>query len=301
MLGMNASNQIQLGSLDVAVNDFLFMNGVEQMRLYSSGLLKIGPGTASPSRHIMVNTASGAPAGIQLFQDGNESWIIETKPSTPTLSFTASGIERMSLTSGGDLQVFGSVGIGVSPTYRLDVASPITGSKLFRFSATGGTSLFGYSDGSGSGITNSDPYQSGAMVYMTGANTNIYVGATARLTVNAAGITVTGVMTETSTIKIKKNVRDLVGALESVLALRGVMFDVKAGGPRDQIGLIAEEVYEVLPTLVTLDSAGEIVGVQYQRLTAVLIEAMKTQEQRFIEQEARLQALEARLATLEAK
>lgn len=116
------------------------------------------------------------------------------------------------------------------------------------------------------------------------------------LTCNAASFVVTGALTaasisESSTIRIKENVRQLEGGLESVLALRGVVYDMKDGSATDQIGLIAEEVNEVLPALVARDTGGEISGVHYARMVAVLIEGMKAQEQRIKSLEAMVQEL----------
>jgi hypothetical protein len=109
--------------------------------------------------------------------------------------------------------------------------------------------------------------------------------------INGSGITVTGTVTETSTIRVKENVRPLEGALDKVMGLRGVVYDMKDKSASNQIGLIAEEVFEVVPNVVYRDEEGEIAGVQYARLVAVLIEGMK-------EQEARIKMLEAKLAKL---
>jgi hypothetical protein len=80
------------------------------------GTAKIGEGAASNSAKLMVNTVSGAAAGIQLFQDGNESWVIENPASTTALTFANSGTERMRITGAGN------VGIGTSsPSQKLHV------------------------------------------------------------------------------------------------------------------------------------------------------------------------------------
>ena len=56
-----------------------------------------------------------------------------------------------------------------------------------------------------------------------------------------------------------------------------------------EIGLVAEEVAQVFPELVELDSeSGEVEAVNYAAMVAVLIEAYKEQEARIVQLEAQL-------------
>ena len=98
----------------------------------------------------------------------------------------------------------------------------------------------------------------------------------------------------------KQNIAPLAGALNKVLALRGVQFewnraDYPDKGFREgiQIGLIAQEVEEVLPELVRDDQDG-YKAVEYQKITAVLVEAMK-------EQQHEIEALKAAVAALQGQ
>jgi hypothetical protein len=108
----------------------------EQMRLNTTGLgigtssptakltvfggAKIGSGAATNNATLMVNQPNGFATGIQLFQDGQESWIMEVPASSTALRWTASGTEQMRLTSAGNL------GIGTSsPTDRLQVEASL--------------------------------------------------------------------------------------------------------------------------------------------------------------------------------
>jgi hypothetical protein len=97
----------------------------------------------------------------------------------------------------------------------------------------------------------------------------------------AGGLGVNGQITcttlvESSSIVFKKTVRPLENPLEAVLKLKGVMYDRKDGSTKDEVGLLAEEVYKILPQLVSLDANGKPYGVQYTKLTAYLIESIKS-------------------------
>ena len=77
----------------------------------------------------------------------------------------------------------------------------------------------------------------------------------------------------------KTNIEQIHGALEKVRRLRGVSYEWKADG-KDDIGLIAEEVGEVIPQVVSFEENGKDArSVDYARLVAVLIEAVKEQQE----------------------
>jgi len=85
--------------------------------------------------------------------------------------------------------------------------------------------------------------------------------------------------------RLKENIITIPNALDKVLKLRGVNFtyiaDAKAGqgNPQMQMGLIAQEVEKVVPEVVRTGSDG-MLGIQYQNLVGLLIEAMKEQNKR---------------------
>ena len=60
-----------------------------------------------------------------------------------------------------------------------------------------------------------------------------------------------------------------------LLFLSGVTYDRKDGSYKKEAGLIAEDVYQVLPNLVSLNKDGNPEGINYTKLTAYLIEAVK--------------------------
>lgn len=90
-----------------------------------------------------------------------------------------------------------------------------------------------------------------------------------------AKLQVNGTITETSSIALKENINPINGALDSILQLVGVTYDRKDGSVKNEVGLIAEDVNQVIPNLVTKDNEGKVVGINYSRLSAYLIEAVK--------------------------
>ena len=87
-------------------------------------------------------------------------------------------------------------------------------------------------------------------------------------------ITCTGTVTASSDVVLKKNISTIDNALDKVLNLRGVEFDY-VENDEHSIGVIAQEVEEVLPDLVHTNEEDDLKSVAYQNLTAVLIEAVK--------------------------
>ena len=65
-------------------------------------------------------------------------------------------------------------------------------------------------------------------------------------------------------------------ALDTVMSLEGVEFTWKDSGERD-FGFIAQDVQAVLPKAVHVAEDG-VQGVDYSRLTSVLVEAVKAQQ-----------------------
>lgn len=86
-------------------------------------------------------------------------------------------------------------------------------------------------------------------------------------------------ITETSSIALKENISPISNALDSVLQLAGKMYDRKDGSSKNEIGMIAEEVNEVIPEVVAKDAQGNPESIHYSRLTAYLVEAIKDLKQ----------------------
>jgi hypothetical protein len=100
----------------------------------------------------------------------------------------------------------------------------------------------------------------------------------------------------TSSIRYKENVRDCDVDPAAVLALQPRIYDRKSTeaedgtitvGVLDEYGLIAEEVHETLPQIVTRHD-GKIDAIRYDLLAVALLNVVKDQERRIAALESRL-------------
>ncbi|KPL07023.1 hypothetical protein AMJ86_06215, partial [bacterium SM23_57] len=91
---------------------------------------------------------------------------------------------------------------------------------------------------------------------------------------------------EASDIRLKSNIKTIADALDKISQIRGVEFEwndnAEARGAiygREQLGVVAQEMETVFPQLVSTSDDG-YKSVDYTKLTAVLIEAVKELQSR---------------------
>lgn len=114
--------------------------------------------------------------------------------------------------------------------------------------------------------------------------------------------------------RLKTDIKDLNDGLETLLDLRPVSYTIKSNGDETRLGLIGQEVADVLPEAVSRpeDDDGYL-GINYTEIIAVLIDGFQTQQdqteeleecvdrqqERIERQQNRIDELENRLAALE--
>jgi hypothetical protein len=190
----------------------------------------------------------------------------------------------------------GNVGIGTaSPSRRLVAASPSatklsTGQgALFTDTANDGGVLIGsdFAIGSIQGCNAAGTSAKNIMLQSEGGN--VGVGITPSYKLHVSGdIYATGNVTAYSDIKLKTNIRTIEGALNLVGKMRGVRYDRIDTGEAS-VGVIAQEMREVLPEVVT-EKDGAI-GVAYGNISGVLIEAINELRAEVTELRAEIKAL----------
>ncbi|MBD3346503.1 MAG: hypothetical protein GF401_15725, partial [Chitinivibrionales bacterium] len=197
----------------------------------------------------------------------------------------------------------GKVGIGTTnPSYRLSFGSYLNGitngeQTVALFENPGGSNQYGIS-----AIRRNDVWRTAIFANSAeGISVDIFGNVGIKDTTPDAALSVCGTIKASGAIttdntlcsssdrRLKTNIHTLTNALETIKSLRGVAYqwDRRKHPERNlpggrQIGLIAQEVEEVLPEIVQTGSDG-YKTMSYDRLVAVLIEAMKAQ-QRTIEE-----------------
>jgi len=76
---------------------------------------------------------------------------------------------------------------------------------------------------------------------------------------------------------LKTNIQPMNNAIDTVKKMQGVTYDLKNGG-KQEVGFIADEIAQVVPEVVSFKEDGSAAGLDYGRLTSVLVEAIKAQQ-----------------------
>jgi hypothetical protein len=124
---------------------------------------------------------------------------------------------------------------------------------------------------------------------------------TATFTVGIGASTLADQWMVRSSRRFKSNIQPLLGAMNKVMRLQGVTYDRKADG-QHEIGFIAEDVERVIPELVSRDpESHEVQGMDYSRISALLIEALKSQQSELGAQRDEIELLKAHIEQLTSK
>jgi hypothetical protein len=192
------------------------------------------------------------------------------------IALTHDGNDGLIETDVGDivLDPAGNVGIGTtSPAYKLTVSTSEPGGRAVYGEATDTGYVYNYG---GYFVARGGEYAAGVYGEATGTY-GVGVRAWGKaydFYASNLGSTDYG---SASSIRWKSNVRVIDDPLGKLLRLRGVYFnwDAEHGGEHD-VGMIAEEVGEVLPEIVEYEEDGKYTsGMDYSKLTPLLVEAVK--------------------------
>lgn len=192
----------------------------------------------------------------------------------------------------------GNVGIGTSNPesklhsiggyFRVEYTSPVyidfkhsgasLNNKIARIGNDGGNMIFDV-------VNDSYTTPTERMRITNGGNVGIGT-ATPSVRLQVAGDIIANSIAGSSDVRFKKNILPIDTPLQKVLQLRGVTFDWKTKdfpsrmfSENRAVGFIAQEVEQVLPELVKTENTAEgYKSVQYDKVVALLVEAMKEQQ-----------------------
>jgi len=278
------------------------------LQVYSDGTNWVCLGAGGGPLNATTGTFAGGVSGITTLSASDAvtftkaSGVALTMSSTDDATTAATG----SITTPGGISVNKNVVIGkAGNTGKLNFLGSTSGSITFQAPAAAGTQAYtwpsadaavsGYaliSNASGTlswaaaGATIADDTSTTALypVMSTSSSGSLTAAkvSSSKMTFNAntGTLTVTalsaGTITESSSIALKENLNPITGALDKILQLASFTYDRKDGSSKNEAGLIAEEVEKIIPNLVTLDENGKPFGVQYSKLTAYLVLAVKS-------------------------
>jgi len=201
--------------------------------------------------------------------DGTNGYVLSTNGSG-ALSWTQKTLALASDTASGNVGVLlssetGSTLSSVKYSSRIQFA-PNTGNLTI----TGGLSA---ASGTFTGAVS-------AASFSTTGGASFGANITITGTLSAASVTTTGDITaggdviSNSDVRLKSNITDIKDALSKVLRLKGKQYTMN--GRDNQIGLIAQDVEEVLPQMVhTQKDEMGTKAINYQNMVALLVEAVK--------------------------
>jgi trimeric autotransporter adhesin len=258
--------------------------------------------TKSPTGRAIMgesNATTGYASGVYgLSRSNNGVGVFGTNPSTTGSTRGVYG----SATSNAGIGVYGVA------EHETGVVHGVYGLT----SSTSGKGVAGFSQaetGNSMGVFGSTSSSSGVGVYgLATSNTGVNYGVKGYSTSSTGfDFYAFGAGTNygsSSSIRWKKEIQPIANTLEKLKNLRGVYFtwDEEHGGQHD-LGFIGEEVAKYFPELVVNDpeAPGYIIGMDYSKMTPVLLQAINEQQNLIEAQNAQIQELVKRIEALEKK
>lgn len=105
----------------------------------------------------------------------------------------------------------------------------------------------------------------------------------------SGSIKTTGTLLQSSDARLKEKVNTLDGALDKIVAIRGINYNL-INSPIVESGVLAQEVQKSIPEVVSSDKNGYL-SVNYNGLVPYLIEAVKTLNAKNLELEDKIKKL----------
>jgi hypothetical protein len=151
--------------------------------------------------------------------------------------------------------------------------------------------VIGQLNSSGSSATSATSFSTSTPAFVIGNGTALNSRSDALTVLFDGTTTIAGDLSINSDARLKANIISLGSTLAKLLQIDGKTYTMKKDENKKQkIGVLAQDIEKVFPELVS-ESNG-VKSVNYQGLVPVLINALKEQDNKMNEQEARIERLE---------
>ena len=250
-------------NLAAAGGNFVFENnGAERMRITSAG--NVGIGTSSPSSLLQLAGGGTGTRGAMRFSDAGltQYWEIGRDNSVSgDFTFNSNATEKMRITSAGTLQV-----------------KAIANTTIGGINTNNTNGDYGYYSEMGGNTSNTSSFHFVGAISGVGNKIQICGNGNLQNTNNSYGAI--------SDAKLKENITDATPKLESLLKVRIRNYNL-IGDDNKQIGVIAQELEEVFPSMIDksndFDKDGNDLGtttksVKYSVFVPMLIKAIQEQQ-----------------------
>jgi len=223
-------------------------------------------------RESNLSGSSGTPPFLGFHWGGvvASSIAIESNGTIAIRNNPGTGYEQFAC---GNLKAYGGIfTLGTSGVGDMYLGNYSTG-NYFRFHTNNSNTYF--------------DMNCGDIYWRQGSSTRFYFyPSTANMTVN-------GTITQNSDIRIKENIVEIGDCISKVQAMRGVYYNrTDFNTEVTKVGVIAQEVEAVLPELILESPENGFKSVAYAELTAVLINAIKEQQEIIENLTTRIEQLE---------
>lgn len=258
-------------------------------------------------RGVYILTTGASSVGLEATSEGSASSAVDGNANFSGYGITWGGRFKSEAAEGvgvlgqamnsGDYVNYGGY-FEARGTYGIGIQSSTSGALAYSINAiangSNSTAIYG-------GTTGNDG--KGVYGYASGTKGKAVVGhgnvASTSYDFDAVGPGVN--YGATSSIRWKKDIIEIDHPLEKLSRLRGVYFnwDAAHGGHHD-VGMIAEEVGKVLPEIVVYEPNGvDADGMDYSKLTPLLIEVTKAQQKMIEDLTKEIAALKQKMKALQ--
>jgi hypothetical protein len=238
---------------------------------------RLGIGTTAPEASLHVTNGSRFTGGQHHFKDAEGAGRLRVG--------AAWAIPGLYSEDNQDIIIGCAAGKTVQPGGPSNRVTAVDGALR----APGGLSFdgaVGHIDKDGALYRNSD-----GQVYLT-VDDHLYIRRSgtgnswaAHFDTNSGHLELRGFIIQYSDLRLKENIEPVVGSLARLRQLQGVSFDWKDRQPGTRskhLGFVAQDVQAVVPEAV-VETSDDMLAIAYHAITALVVEAIKEQQQQIDE------------------